>query len=40
MAPAMNLIRQLTARRDIAHLTVQKQGFKLEVRGHAAAREA
>ena len=40
MAPAMNLIRQLTARRDIAHLTVQKQGFKLEMRGHAAAREA
>ena len=40
MAPAMNLIRQLTARRDIAHITVQKQDFKLDMRGHAAAREA
>ena len=40
MAPAMEPILLSTARRDIARLTVQKQGFKLEMRGHAAAREA
>jgi len=40
MAPAMNLIRELAARRDIAHISVEKQDFKLEMRGHAAAREA
>ncbi|HTZ99198.1 MAG TPA: hypothetical protein VMB02_02635 [Candidatus Aquilonibacter sp.] len=37
MAPVMNLIRQLTARRDITYLSVEKQGFKLELRGAAAA---
>lgn len=31
--PVMNLIRQLTARRDIAHVCVEKSGFKLELRG-------
>src|SRR5215469_4924120 len=30
--PVMNLIRQLTARRDIAHVCVEKSGFKLELR--------
>jgi hypothetical protein len=35
----MSLIRQLTARRDIAHLMIEKQGFKLELRGPAAAVE-
>jgi oxaloacetate decarboxylase (Na+ extruding) subunit alpha len=36
MTPVMNLIRRLTARRDIAHLTVEKQGFKLELHGQTA----
>jgi len=36
MAPVMTLIRQLTARRDIAHISVEKDGFKLELRGQAA----
>jgi len=40
MAPTMNLIRQLTARRDIAYLSVEKQDFKLELRGQAAPVEA
>ncbi|HXX44230.1 MAG TPA: hypothetical protein VEJ38_05845 [Candidatus Acidoferrales bacterium] len=36
MAPVMSLIRQLTARRDIAYLSVEKNGFKLELRGQTA----
>ncbi len=36
MSPVMNLIRQLTARRDITYLSVEKQGFKLELRGQSA----
>jgi len=36
MAPVMTLVRQLTARRDITYLSVEKQGFKLELRGRAA----
>ncbi len=36
MAPVMNLIRQLTARPDIAYLSVEKPGFKLELRGQTA----
>jgi len=40
MAPVMSLIRQLTARRDITYLSVEKQGFKLELRGQAAQAEA
>ena len=36
MAPVMNLIRRLTACRDITHLTIEKQDFKLELRGPAA----
>ncbi|MGH9716184.1 MAG: biotin carboxyl carrier protein [Candidatus Acidiferrales bacterium] len=40
MAPVMNLIRQLTERRDITFLSVEKQGFKLELRGQAAPAEA
>jgi oxaloacetate decarboxylase (Na+ extruding) subunit alpha len=40
MTPVMNLIRQLTARRDIRYLSVQKQGFKLELRGQPARAEA
>ena len=38
--PVMNLIRQLTARRDIAHVSVEKSGFKLELTGPAARTEA
>ena len=38
--PVMNLIRQLTARRDIAHVCVEKSGFKLELRGQSARTEA
>ncbi|HXY79695.1 MAG TPA: biotin carboxyl carrier protein, partial [Candidatus Bathyarchaeia archaeon] len=40
MAPVMNLIRQLTARRDITYLSVEKDGFKLELRGQSAAVQA
>ena len=36
MAPVMSLIRQLTARRDINYLSVEKDGFKLELRGQVA----
>ena len=36
MAPVMSLIRQLTARRDITYLSVEKDGFKLELRGQVA----
>jgi len=36
MVPVMSLIRQLTARRDISYLSVEKQGFKLELRGQEA----
>ena len=31
MVPVKNLIRQLAARRDIAHIAVHKSGFKLEL---------
>jgi len=37
--PVMNLIRQLTARRDIAHVCVEKSGFKLELRSSSARAE-
>jgi len=40
MAPVMSLIRQLTVRRDITHLSIEKDGFKLELRGRAAPVEA
>jgi oxaloacetate decarboxylase (Na+ extruding) subunit alpha len=40
MTPVMNLIRQLMARRDITHLTVEKPGFRLELRGQSAAVQA
>jgi len=38
MVPVKNLIRQLAARRDIAHIAVHKPGFKLELstRAHEA----
>src|SRR5215467_9954282 len=37
--PVMNLIRQLIARRDIAHVSVEKNGFKLELRSSSARAE-
>jgi len=40
MVPVMSLIRQLTARRDIRYLSVQKLGFKLELRGEDSVAEA
>jgi oxaloacetate decarboxylase (Na+ extruding) subunit alpha len=33
--PVMSLIRQLTARRDLAHIVVEKSGLRLELRRHA-----
>ncbi|MGH9737640.1 MAG: biotin carboxyl carrier protein [Candidatus Acidiferrales bacterium] len=38
--PVLNLIRQLTARRDITYLSIEKSGFKLELRGEPTAVEA
>jgi len=38
--PVMNLIRQLTARRDLAHVSVEKSGFRLELTGSSARTEA
>ncbi len=40
MAPVMSLIRQLNARRDINYLSIEKQDFKLELRGPSAPAEA
>ena len=40
VTPVMSLIRQLAARRDINHITVDKPGFRLELRGRAALAEA
>jgi oxaloacetate decarboxylase (Na+ extruding) subunit alpha len=40
LAPVMSLVRQLTARRDLAYVSIEKQGFKLELRGQAAPVEA
>ena len=39
-SPVMNLIRQLTSRRDLAHVCVEKNGFKLELRSSSARAEA
>ena len=35
LRPVMSLLRQLTARRDLAHVRVEKPGFKLELKRHA-----
>jgi oxaloacetate decarboxylase (Na+ extruding) subunit alpha len=40
MAPVMSLLRQLTALRDISYLSIEKGGFKLELRGQAGPAEA
>jgi oxaloacetate decarboxylase alpha subunit len=34
--PVMNLIRQLIARRDVAHICVEKSGFRLELSSPSA----
>jgi oxaloacetate decarboxylase (Na+ extruding) subunit alpha len=39
-APVLSLVRQLTARRDITYLSVEKNDFKLELRSQAAPLEA
>jgi oxaloacetate decarboxylase (Na+ extruding) subunit alpha len=36
IAPVMHLLRQLAARRDIARLSVEKPGFRLELQGSPA----
>ncbi len=40
VAPVMLLLRQLAARRDIARLSVEKSGFRLELKGTPALRKA
>jgi oxaloacetate decarboxylase alpha subunit len=40
MAPVMTLLRQLTDLRNIAYLSIEKRGFKLELRGQAGPVEA
>jgi oxaloacetate decarboxylase alpha subunit len=40
VAPLMHLLRRLAERRDIARLSVDKPGFKLELRGHPAPHKA
>jgi oxaloacetate decarboxylase alpha subunit len=40
LTPVMKLIRELTARRDIRYVSIEKQGFKLELRGEASRAEA
>jgi oxaloacetate decarboxylase (Na+ extruding) subunit alpha len=37
LKPAMSLIRQVTARRDLTYISVDKAGFRLELRRHARA---
>jgi hypothetical protein len=32
LKPVISLIRQLTARRDLSHVSVEKPGFRLELR--------
>ncbi|HET6932501.1 MAG TPA: hypothetical protein VFI45_19410 [Candidatus Acidoferrum sp.] len=39
MTPVKSLIRKLTARRDIAYISVDKPGFRLELKAHAARTE-
>jgi oxaloacetate decarboxylase alpha subunit len=37
VAPVIQLLRQLAERRDIARLSVEKPGFRLELKGFAGA---
>ena len=36
LAPVMHLLRELAAQRDIARLSIEKPGFKLELNRHRA----
>jgi len=38
LAPVMHLLRELAARRDIARLSIEKPGFKLELNGQSGHR--
>jgi hypothetical protein len=40
MQPIKSLIRKLTARNDLAQISVQKDGFRLELRRYARSAEA
>ena len=40
LAPVMHLLRELAAQRDIAHLSIEKTGFKLELNGQSGRRRA
>lgn len=40
LKPAISLVRQLTARRDLTEVMVEKPGFRLELRRHARAMNA
>jgi oxaloacetate decarboxylase (Na+ extruding) subunit alpha len=40
MVPVLNLMRELAQRRDITYLSVEKSGFKLELRSEGAPVEA
>jgi oxaloacetate decarboxylase alpha subunit len=40
IAPVMHLLRQLAARRDIARLSVEKVGFRLELKRRSVLRKA
>jgi oxaloacetate decarboxylase (Na+ extruding) subunit alpha len=40
ITPVIRLVRELTARHDIAYLSIEKQGFKLELRGPGSRGEA
>jgi oxaloacetate decarboxylase (Na+ extruding) subunit alpha len=39
IAPVIHLLRQLAARRDIGHLSVEKSGFRLELRGRPVVKQ-
>lgn len=39
IAPVIHLLRQLAGRRDVGHLSIEKSGFKLELRGRPAVQQ-
>ena len=40
LKPTISLVRQLTARTDVAQITIERPGFKLELRRNGGARVA
>ena len=40
IAPVKSLIRQLAARRDLTYISVEKPGFRIELRSHETRPEA